>query len=81
MFVEAFRVERGDLVVLLAVVDEYFASSLFKPWQSRRKCADISGIQCCCRVRVSIVVPRRVPGWVTVDNVFEPSLCVSLVHC
>jgi hypothetical protein len=31
MFVEAVRVERSDLIVLLTVVDEYFASTLFKP--------------------------------------------------
>lgn len=41
MFVEAFGVEAGDLIILAPVIDEYFAASIAVVGKAGRPCSDV----------------------------------------
>lgn len=72
LLVEAVGVERGDLIVLLAVVHEQFSAAAFELRQRGGKCADIPWIQLLRGTHVVEAEGGCVPGGVIVHDVLEP---------
>ena len=73
MFVETLGVEAGDLIVLPAVIDDYFTASGSKVGEIRRPCAYIGGVEGFGYGGVVGGECGGVPGG-AVDNVSEPLL-------
>jgi hypothetical protein len=77
MLVEAGRVEGGDLVVLLAVVDQDRAPRVLEAGQVGGIGADVEGVEVLGVVDVGQVEVGSHPGRVVVDDVFEPVVRVA----